>query len=146
MKFGSFDRQLWSLVNDALNSPMQPPICVLTADQRDNWALARDYLIQLDPRNKEMLRWIETSLFVLCLDDYASPDSYDQGFRAWPHSLSHNLSLLENMAYAMDGHNRWYDKTISIICMSNGRGGMNGEHSPCDALIPSRLMDWLVEK
>lgn len=27
---------------------------------------------------------------------------------------------------------------------SNSRAGMNGEHSPCDALIPSIIVDWVV--
>jgi len=43
------------------------------------------------------------------------------------------------------GRNRWFDKTISFSVETNTRLGMTGEHSPCDALIPSILGDFTVE-
>ena len=42
------------------------------------------------------------------------------------------------------GRNRWFDKTISFSLETNTRLGMMGEHSPCDALIPSILGDFTV--
>jgi hypothetical protein len=52
---------------------------------------------------------------------------------------------LHNTAYGQNGYNRWFDKTISMSVESNTRLGMMGEHSPCDALIPSILGDYCVE-
>ncbi|KAI3657124.1 hypothetical protein MP638_003947 [Amoeboaphelidium occidentale] len=132
LSVNDIEKLLWHVVFDVVNSKdLEPPVCILTSDHRDRWAAAREHLVQLSATNRESLKQIESSLFCLCLDDWACPDDYHSAYR--------------NMAHAGDGFNRWYDKAISIICMSNGKGGMNGEHSPCDALIPSRLMDWLVE-
>lgn len=125
-------RQLEWIVQDVLNQKHpQPPICILTADQRDHWARAYQHLRDLSPQNQYALDTIEEALFAICLDDQSHPSQpYDLAFQ-------HN-------AHGGTGHNRWYDKAISILCASDGRAGMNGEHSPCDALIPSRLMDHLV--
>lgn len=40
--------------------------------------------------------------------------------------------------------NRWYDKALTVAVESNGRAGMLGEHSPCDALIPSMIVDYAI--
>lgn len=124
--------QLWHLVNEVMNrSTQQPPIGIMTADDRDSWAKARAHLLGISALNVASMEEIESSLFCLCLDDWSGPDDYDFAYRS--------------MAHSFDGHNRWFDKAISISVLSNGQAGMNGEHSPCDALIPSRLMDYLVE-
>lgn len=53
---------------------------------------------------------------------------------------------LHNTAYGQHGHNRWFDKTVTMSVESNTRLGMMGEHSPCDALIPSILGDFCVQE
>lgn len=40
------------------------------------------------------------------------------------------------------GLNRWFDKAITLVVEPNGRAGLLGEHSPCDALIPSILAEF----
>jgi carnitine O-acetyltransferase len=32
------------------------------------------------------------------------------------------------------GHNRWYDKSLQIICAKNGKAGLVGEHSMMDGM------------
>ena len=32
------------------------------------------------------------------------------------------------------------------MVFSNGRAGLNGEHSPCDAVVPGRILDYIVEQ
>jgi hypothetical protein len=124
-------RQLWWIVNYVFNlKNVEPNIPILTSEHRDTWAKLRKSLVDLSPDNVKSLSIIESSLFVLALDDWCYPDSFD--------------NYLANFAYSKYGCNRWYDKTISIIVMANGVSGLNGEHSPCDALIPSRLMDWVT--
>ena len=126
--------QLWRIVQRVQNTAkdkLQPSVCLLTTEHRDTWAQARQHLLGLSPINTRSMDMIERSLFALCLDDWACPDDHSQ--------------VYANMAHSRSGQNRWCDKAISVITMSNGKAGMNGEHSPCDALIPSRLMDWLVE-
>ena len=127
--------QLMFIVNDVQQKcqrSRQAAICLLTGDHRDNWSEARLHLLQLSEQNRNSMATIESALFAVSLDDHSLPDNYDAHY--------------QNIAHGMDGHNRWFDKSISIVTTSDGKAGMNGEHSPCDALIPSRLMDWLVEK
>lgn len=130
------ERQLWAVVNDAMNTPRQPSVCILTSEHRDNWAAARAYMVKHDAVNKNNFGLIESALFVLCLDDRSLPDQLDVTFRmsedvragcVHVSSCQEQHCLAENMAHSFDGHNRWFDKTISVICMSNGKAGMNGE-------------------
>lgn len=136
-------------MNDAVNSKSQPPIGIMGADNRDNWAKAYEHLMALSERNRENMKVIQESLFCLCIDDWSGPNAFDDSFSKFTcNSIlltysSYNVGL---MAHSNRGRNRWYDKAISVCCMNNGRAGMTGEHSPCDALIPSRMMDWLVSR
>ncbi|KAJ1926492.1 hypothetical protein FBU59_007310, partial [Linderina macrospora] len=43
------------------------------------------------------------------------------------------------------GHNRWFDKCGNYIVDRNGAVGYNGEHSPCDALIPALMLDYVAK-
>ena len=98
----------------------------------------RQYLLDLSPRNHSTLEKIDSSLFALSLD--------------CPTTLSCSASSLHdrrdahlhNTAYGCMGRNRWFDKTISFSVETNTRLGMMGEHSSCDALIPSILGDFTV--
>jgi carnitine O-acetyltransferase len=40
--------------------------------------------------------------------------------------------------------NRFFDKTFTIIVDPSTRAGAMGEHSPCDALVPSIVAEWGV--
>ncbi|RKO95709.1 CoA-dependent acyltransferase, partial [Caulochytrium protostelioides] len=42
--------------------------------------------------------------------------------------------------------NRWFDTCLQFIVANSGRAGLNGEHTPCDAMIPSRLFHHIVEQ
>lgn len=44
------------------------------------------------------------------------------------------------------GHNRWFDKSFTLITEPCGRTGMMGEHSPCDALVPSMMADYAISE
>lgn len=88
-------------------------------------------MFHLSFKNQISLQWIESALITICLDDICIPNDYDLTF--------------QHMAHGCDGLNRWYDKAISIIVTTNGKVGYNGEHSPCDALIPAKLMEYNFE-
>lgn len=53
-------------------------------------------------------------------------------------------SHILNACAGRDGHNRWFDKCLSVSVESNTRASVNGEHSPCDALIPSIVADYML--
>eukprot|EP01102_Stenamoeba_stenopodia_P022052 TRINITY_DN9060_c0_g1_i2.p1 TRINITY_DN9060_c0_g1~~TRINITY_DN9060_c0_g1_i2.p1 ORF type:complete len:602 (-),score=147.00 TRINITY_DN9060_c0_g1_i2:99-1904(-) len=96
-----------------------PPISMLTGGDRTNWAKAREALLELDPTNKESIDLIDSSLFVVVLDD-ASPSGRSEVSRA---------------ALCGDGYNRWFDKSMQVIAFKNGVTCCNGEHSYADAMV-----------
>ncbi|KAJ3184004.1 hypothetical protein HDU85_001855 [Gaertneriomyces sp. JEL0708] len=126
----TIEAQLKAAVNDAIKSPPQPAIGLFTAIHRDKWADMHKYLEDLSPVNQASFRAIESSIFAISLDD-----------RLLPTDLEY---LAKNTFHGMNGHNRWFDKALSLVVMNDGRSGMNGEHSPCDALVPAVMFDWVV--
>ena len=93
-----------------------PGVPALTCDRRDAWARNRDHL--RGTGNAETLDLIESAMFVIVLDeDRPSSDSEC----CW--------SLM-----AGNPSNRWADKSLQIIVFDNGRGGVNSDHSPMDAV------------
>ncbi|KAF9174519.1 Carnitine O-acetyltransferase mitochondrial [Mortierella sp. AD010] len=118
-------------VNNMPQSEKQEPIGLLTSENRDTWAKARHALLGLSPLNHASLSVIDNALFVVCLDDYSSDRDID---------ISHH-----NIFHAGDAHNRWFDKSMQFIFENNGRAGINGEHTPADAVIPGRILDEIVK-
>nr|CAG8564833.1 11735_t:CDS:10 [Entrophospora candida] len=126
------EKQLRSVVeqvNKIPSSKLQAPVGLLTGEHRDTWATARK---TLEMNNKQNFETIDKALFSVSLDDY----SVDSDI-----SVSHN-----NLFHGFDGRNRWFDKAVQVILQSNGRGGINGEHSPSDAVIPGKMMDYIVSR
>lgn len=87
---------------------------------------------------------IEDSLFVLSLDAHTLKSEVYA--TSSPETLTPDLDahILNSCSGAGTGRNRWWDKAVSIHVESNGRAGMVGEHSPCDALIPSIVADFVL--
>ena len=76
----------------------------LTSDNRDNWAQAYKILTK-DNRNKDSVGDIESSLFLMCLDeDMSQVSAYDESSRSALQSL-HGLESTEN---------RWNDKALQV--------------------------------
>ncbi|KAH0560073.1 hypothetical protein GP486_003408 [Trichoglossum hirsutum] len=104
-----------------------PPLGVLTTENRDTWADARKLLIEADPRNKKLLEIIESSSFIVCLDD-SSPVTLEERANQYWHG---------------DGTNRWFDKPCQFIINENGTSGFTGEHSMMDGTPTHRLNDYV---
>ncbi|ODQ53229.1 acyltransferase ChoActase/COT/CPT [Saitoella complicata NRRL Y-17804] len=105
---------------------------VLSTENRRVWARLRNTFtedIQInpdEPSNKECLKILDSSLFVVCLDDIA------------PHTASEiSSNFLCGTSEIRDGvqvgtcTNRWYDK-LQIIVTENGTAGVNFEHTGVD--------------
>ncbi|KAL4803563.1 acyltransferase ChoActase/COT/CPT [Aspergillus unguis] len=103
------------------------PVGVLTVANRDHWTAARKKLLDANPSNADALRDIESSGFVVCLDD-ASPVTLEERAEQYWHG---------------DGHNRWFDKPLQFIVNENGTAGFMGEHSMMDGSPTHRLNDHL---
>ncbi|KAF4473407.1 carnitine O-acetyltransferase [Fusarium agapanthi] len=104
-----------------------PAVGALTSENRDVWTDARDILLKASPKNKDALEAIESSSFVVCLDD-AAPITLEERAHQYWHG---------------DGANRWYDKPLQFIVNDNGTSGFMGEHSMMDGTPTHRLNDYV---
>ncbi|KAG9413958.1 hypothetical protein AC1031_013160 [Aphanomyces cochlioides] len=101
-----------------------PNIAVLTSEDRDVWAAARDGL-RKEPVNAASLDAIDSALFVLVLDDSSATES--------------ELSALT--LHGAAGANRWFDKH-QVIAYPTGHLALNFEHTFSDGTNWNR---WLLE-
>jgi carnitine O-acetyltransferase len=133
---------LTSIVQDARRGDGKA-IGVLTAVGRDDWTRSREHLLSISPKNRESINIIEDALFSLSLDSSVLPIAKQSAETAHPSTPPTVDSHARNSSGAgRGGLNRWFDKAISVIVEPNGRAGLMGEHSPCDALIPSIVIDF----
>jgi hypothetical protein len=131
------------------------PVGILTSDDRDTWATVRtehvccvhahmhlqsyEGLKSLSKTNVRILQIIEQSIFAVSLDTHTL--GLDKDAVDTPAEVNHHL---HNIRSSIDGRNRWFDKAITLIVESNSRAGAMGEHSPCDALVPSIVMEYAL--
>ncbi|KAG0245852.1 acyltransferase ChoActase/COT/CPT [Mortierella sp. GBAus27b] len=135
---GDLERLFLQAVKQLKAIKKSAPVGLLTCDQRDAWAIAREHLLVLDPKNRESLQVIENALFCVTLDSAQAPTKVDRktDFAEWAKFGMHGHG----------GHNRWCDKSLNLVFERDGKFLCHGEHSPCDALIPSLFMDYIIRK
>ncbi|GAA6010965.1 hypothetical protein JCM11491_005885 [Sporobolomyces phaffii] len=141
------ERGLWAIAEDARKrGPAPTSVGVLSGDDRDSWTATREHLLALSPTNRASVTQIEDSLFVLSLDPYTLQSPTFKTSYSDPSKQSTDLDAhIRNASTAGgSGKNRWWDKAVGIHVESNGRASMVGEHSPCDALIPSIVCDYAL--
>lgn len=106
-------------------------ISELTTNDRDFWALEREHLVNLSEKNQRNLGYIDSSMFVLCLDDLTfEPTQMIEG--------AHNFLHGNN---PIGPTNRWFDKSFSIIITKDGHGAINFEHSWGDGVAILRFFN-----
>ncbi|KAJ9084414.1 hypothetical protein DSO57_1024729 [Entomophthora muscae] len=121
------ERLLLDVINDVAKAPTSKGVCLLTAGMRDTWTQAREKLLEISPENSETLNKIQDSIFVVSLDDHLVKDDLQ--------------SKKSNLFHGNNANNRWLDAAISLIIDPSGSAGLNGEHSPLDALVPISVFD-----
>ncbi|XP_078494503.1 peroxisomal carnitine O-octanoyltransferase-like [Ciona intestinalis] len=105
------------------------PVAALTALDRDTWADARDHLIAISPKNKEVLEEIETSLIITTLDDTSPADYTELSFEAM----------------CGDPGQRWYDKSYNSATTENGGNLCLCDHTPYDAMVMVALVEFMTQ-
>ncbi|KAI7371649.1 acyltransferase ChoActase/COT/CPT, partial [Hortaea werneckii] len=105
-----------------------PGVGIMTAGNRDDWTEWHERLISSNQANKRVFQEIESSAFVVCLDD-ASPVTLNERAHQYWHG---------------DGSNRWFDKPLQFIINDNGTSGFMGEHSMMDGTPTHRLNDTIL--
>lgn len=121
---------------DGLKAP-SAPIPLFTSWYRDGWTMARNHLVSIDPKtNRDHLNTIESALFAVALDDHSNGID----------SPSFTKTAMCGNQGLGNGHNRWYDKSFTMIVENNGACCFSGEHSPVDALIVSLIFDYMLQE
>jgi hypothetical protein len=122
------------------SSPVQPgeeKVAAFTAGSRDKWYEARkDHFY--DSVNAAFLREVETSAFVLALDD----EAYDN--RLLTQEEGSELSLLAKSLIHGNCANRWFDKSFTLVVYKNCVIGLNGEHAWADAPVLGMTTEWIL--
>ena len=72
-------------------------IGILTTENRDVWAKAREHLLSINPDNSHSIDAIDSALFVVCLDDVYVNDNVDKTMRTYLHG--DGLNRLEKNFY-----------------------------------------------
>jgi carnitine O-acetyltransferase len=112
---------------------------VLTTLPRKEWAAARNLLISTSQHNETALEVIDGALFVLVIDDVEPKDIHEAAANML-HG-TYDLRSRDNLIDYQAGSccNRWYDKLQLIVC-SDGRAGINFEHSAIDGHTALRFV------
>ncbi|CAI5788801.1 peroxisomal carnitine O-octanoyltransferase [Podarcis lilfordi] len=127
-------RQLSYIKERCQNEPKGPGLSALTSQERTPWAKTRDYLINLDPKNLSLLEKIQSSVFVVSLDELS------------PQATPENYTEITSLALLGDPTLRWGDKSYNLIIFSNGVLGSNCDHSPLDAMVLVVLCSYIDAK
>lgn len=128
------EERLQKCVEESKNGPPSPMLGYLTSDDRDKCAEAREELLRVGgTKMEEALNVLESGAVMICLDENEEPVSKKQSSEIfWTGGLS-------------SGHNRWFDKSIQLICTNNGKAGMNGEHSMMDGMPVVGYCDYITK-
>ncbi|XP_077431413.1 peroxisomal carnitine O-octanoyltransferase-like isoform X4 [Vanacampus margaritifer] len=108
-------------------------VAALTSDERTRWAKAREHLISIDPHNESILETIQSSLFLISLDD------------AKPYSSTENYTNIAVEALMGDPTIRWGDKSYNSLVFADGTFGSNCDHAPYDAMVLVSMC-WYVDQ
>uniref|UniRef100_A0A0N5C0Z0 Carn_acyltransf domain-containing protein n=1 Tax=Strongyloides papillosus TaxID=174720 RepID=A0A0N5C0Z0_STREA len=107
------------IMEDTVEVPNDCAVGSLTCADRDTWAKARKNL-EKSPISANSLYLIDSSLFLLCLDDLKTTD---------------HQRLIQSLLIGDNGSNRWFDKCFSCIVDKNGQTSINFEHSWGDGML-----------
>lgn len=106
------------------------PLAALTCLPRPRWAQLRKNLCSASCGVTRAVDVMEGSLFVVCLDP---PQALDEE------------GLSQGLLHGVPG-NRWFDKSIQLVVLGEGRMGINFEHSARDGTPMGRFVRLLCEK
>lgn len=130
MSMDQIQEQVALILQDADGRESSVPVGMLTAGHRDEWSVNLRELYKVNSKNKEILKDVFSSSFIVCLDT-ATPITREE---------------IAHLCWHGYGSNRWFDKTCQFIVFQNGRCGFLGEHSMVDATTPARLCDFVCSK
>jgi hypothetical protein len=118
------------------------------------------HLLDLSSVNRKTVDVIHQSLMGLSMDHVTTAIPHPEGIPCTPESKkqleldSHLQSIRTANPFLPSSaksppklgpaHNRFYDKCFTLIIDPSTRAGAMGEHSPCDALVPSIVAEYAL--
>ncbi|XP_061811439.1 peroxisomal carnitine O-octanoyltransferase-like isoform X1 [Nerophis lumbriciformis] len=126
-------RQLSYVKERCQGRPDGQGVAALTSDDRTRWAKAREHLISIDPHNERILETIQSSLFIISLDD------------SKPYSSAENYTNITLEALTGDPTIRWGDKSYNSLAFADGTFGSNCDHAPYDAMVLVSMC-WYIDQ
>ncbi|KAK8061794.1 hypothetical protein PG994_008160 [Apiospora phragmitis] len=136
--YASLTRLFADLIQSSEKQAAAPAVSVLTSKRRDEWAGLRSQLLGVgdaasnNNNNAATLAAIESSAFVLCLDDGA------------PETASARCTSI-----LVDGGrlaNRWLDKLLQFTVATNGVSALLAENSKLDGLSTRQLCEHVTDE
>lgn len=118
-----------------LESEQSESITVYSTDDRDNWAINRQKLLDASPLNRRSISLIDSALFTVSFDDLAFDPDTEQEQAA--HNYLHGNSCKQNNLPC----NRWFDKSFGLIFDSLAHVAITFEHSWGDGVAVLRLFN-----
>ncbi|XP_027947440.1 carnitine O-palmitoyltransferase 1, brain isoform isoform X2 [Eumetopias jubatus] len=113
--------------------PQEEHLAALTAAPRDVWAQVRS---SLKIQAKDALEAVEGAAF------FVSLDSEPAGLTREDPAAS--LDAYARALLAGRGHDRWFDKSFTLIVFSNGKLGLSVEHSWADCPISGHMWEFTL--
>ncbi|XP_041093469.1 carnitine O-palmitoyltransferase 1, liver isoform-like [Polyodon spathula] len=123
------------LDDDSDPQPGEEKLAALTAGERVPWAKARKSYFR-SGRNRQSLDIIEKAAFFVSLDDGEQGmlgEDPGKSLDAYAKSLLHG-----------NCDDRWFDKSFTFVVYSNGKIGLNAEHSWADAPVVAHLWEFVL--
>lgn len=135
------------------------PIGVLSADERDRWSevysmqpsyIVPDispsqnlqHLLSLSPTNQISHQAMLHSIMGLSLDHTTYTIALSSSPSSSPQQLVLDAHLHTIRATPLNVANRFFDKAFTLMIDPSTHAGATGEHSPCDALVPSIVAEY----
>ena len=134
LQVGDLEEQLRQCIVLADSIPSsRPKLGIMTTNNRDDWADARDSLLRMGGvEMEEALEKLESGALLLNLDDETPVSRQELGELYWTGGLN-------------SGPNRWFDKSIQIMVASNGKAGLCAEHSMMDGMPVINFADFITK-
>ncbi|TFK33238.1 acyltransferase ChoActase/COT/CPT [Crucibulum laeve] len=124
------------------NGEKAVPVGLLSADDRDRWAENLNHLLALSPTNFNSHQAILHSVIGLSLEHTTHTLRRSQYPDTSPTQLNRDSHLHCIRSTPYNVANRIFDKPLTLVVDPSTRAGATGEHSPCDALVPSIVAEY----